>query len=74
MVQRMIGKRMGTGGSGGVAYLRSTVSERYQIFSDITNLAGYLVPRSLLPPLPSALRAHLALMYAHTSVAADPKA
>lgn len=32
MVQRMIGRRIGTGGSSGYQYLRSTVGDRYRIF------------------------------------------
>eukprot|EP00041_Stephanoeca_diplocostata_P029928 m.893278 g.893278 ORF g.893278 m.893278 type:complete len:389 (+) comp23659_c1_seq1:208-1374(+) len=51
MVQRMIGSKMGTGGSSGYMYLRSTVSDRYKVFLDIANLSTYLVPRHLVPAL-----------------------
>mmetsp|Transcript_56736 Transcript_56736/g.78689 ORF Transcript_56736/g.78689 Transcript_56736/m.78689 type:complete len:409 (+) Transcript_56736:187-1413(+) len=51
LVQRMIGTKMGTGGSSGYMYLRSTVSDRYKVFLDIANLSTYLVPRELIPPL-----------------------
>jgi len=54
MVQRMLGTRIGTGGSSGHQYLRQS-AERSQIFGDLFNLASYLVPRSRLAPLPQAL-------------------
>lgn len=54
MVQRMIGTKIGTGGSSGVEYLRRTV-ESHRVFRDLFNLSTYLVPRSLLPPLPADL-------------------
>jgi tryptophan 2,3-dioxygenase len=54
MVQRMLGRRIGTGGSSGHDYLR-TSAERTQIFGDFFNLASYLLPRSKLAPLPPEL-------------------
>ncbi|XP_062502808.1 tryptophan 2,3-dioxygenase-like [Corticium candelabrum] len=45
-VHRMIGSKMGTGGSGGYEYLRKTVaSETYRIYSDLFKLSSFLVPR-----------------------------
>lgn len=38
-------------GSSGYSYLRSTVSDRYKVFKDLSNLATFVVPRNLLPPL-----------------------
>eukprot|EP00871_Galdieria_phlegrea_P005136 jgi/Galph1/5623/GphlegSOOS_G4202.1 len=58
MVLRMIGGKVGTGGSVGHAYLRSTV-DRYRIFGDLANLSTLLIPRRLLPELPSELREQL---------------
>jgi tryptophan 2,3-dioxygenase len=52
MVQRMIGSKIGTGGSSGHAYLRKTV-ESHRIFKDLFDLSTYLLPRSHLPPLPA---------------------
>jgi len=52
MVQRMIGVKIGTGGSSGYHYLRSTVGDRYKIFIDLYNLASYFIPRAMLPKLP----------------------
>ena len=41
MVQRMIGTKMGTGGSSGYMYLRSTISDRYKVFLDISTLSTF---------------------------------
>jgi tryptophan 2,3-dioxygenase len=54
MVHRMLGNKMGTGGSSGYRYLKSTASDRYKVFLDLFNLASFFVPRSSLPPLPTA--------------------
>jgi len=56
MVQRMIGVKIGTGGSSGYHYLRSTVGDRYKIFIDIYNLASYFIPRNMLPKLPNGMQ------------------
>jgi len=58
MVNRMIGAKIGTGGSSGQDYLRRTV-DAHRIFTDFFNLSTYLVPRSMLPPLPEALQREL---------------
>jgi tryptophan 2,3-dioxygenase len=58
MVQRMIGAKIGTGGSSGQDYLRRTV-EVHRVFLDFFNLSTYLIPRSMLPALPSELREQL---------------
>jgi tryptophan 2,3-dioxygenase len=66
LVRRMIGVKVGTGGSSGHDYLRQT-SDRHQIFGDLFQLASYLIPRSLLPPLPPALKARMGFVYSsHT--------
>ncbi|HTS55247.1 MAG TPA: tryptophan 2,3-dioxygenase family protein [Burkholderiales bacterium] len=58
MVNRMIGSKIGTGGSSGQEYLQRTV-EAHRIFTDYFNLSTYLVPRSMLPVLPEALQREL---------------
>ncbi|MEN8261033.1 MAG: tryptophan 2,3-dioxygenase family protein, partial [Pseudomonadota bacterium] len=58
MAQRMLGSKIGTGGSSGHEYLRATVS-RNRIFVDLFNLATFLIPRSALPALPLALKKFL---------------
>ncbi|MFZ9521679.1 MAG: tryptophan 2,3-dioxygenase family protein [Silvanigrellaceae bacterium] len=58
MVHRMIGIRVGTGGSLGYAYLRSTL-DKSKVFADLFNLSTFLLPRSSLPTLPESLKERL---------------
>ena len=51
MTQRMIGRRVGTGGSAGSAYLTRS-ADRTRVFIDLFQLSTFMIPRSLLPPLP----------------------
>ena len=51
MVQRMIGAKIGTGGSSGHDYLSQT-AKAHTVFTDLFNMSTYLIPRSLLPVLP----------------------
>jgi len=62
MALRMIGRKVGTGGSSGHAYLRET-AEKHRVFGDLLAIATYLIPRSRLPDLPRALRSKLAYVY-----------
>ena len=55
LAQRMIGSKIGTGGSAGHSYLSKTL-EKHKIFDDLTNLSTYLIPRSSLPKLPEELK------------------
>eukprot|EP00026_Physarum_polycephalum_P002061 Phypoly_transcript_02065.p1 GENE.Phypoly_transcript_02065~~Phypoly_transcript_02065.p1 ORF type:complete len:583 (-),score=82.92 Phypoly_transcript_02065:97-1845(-) len=59
MVQRMIGVKIGTGGSSGYHYLRSTVSDKYKIFIDLYNLASYFIPPHTLPRLPRNIQKNM---------------
>ena len=52
MVERMIGLRVGTGGSSGVEYLDATTSHR--IFDDLWQVRTQLLPRDARPPLKNA--------------------
>lgn len=49
MVERVIGRRPGTGGSPGVDYLDKTT--RYRIFTDLWTVRTLLLPREALPAL-----------------------
>ena len=51
MVLRMLGNKVGTGGSSGHDYLRTT-AQRHHIFKDLHNISTLLIPRSELPDLP----------------------
>jgi tryptophan 2,3-dioxygenase len=52
MVERTIGRRMGTGGSAGVDYLDQTA--RYRIFTELWAVRTLLLPRQALPALRNA--------------------
>jgi len=54
MALRMIGRRIGTGGSAGAKYLEKS-AERSKVFGDLFNLATFLVPHSERPELPEAV-------------------
>jgi tryptophan 2,3-dioxygenase len=58
MVHRMIGLRVGTGGSTGKAYLKGAMDSHY-IFSEIADLSSFLFERRKLPALPTTLRSAL---------------
>ena len=62
MVLRMIGKKIGTGGSSGHQYLAKAASS-HKVFGDLFNLSTFLIPRSALPPLPA--KAARKLGFAH---------
>ena len=55
MVRRMIGLRVGTGGTTGAGYLEGTLSQHYA-FREITEVATFLIERSKRPSLPNALK------------------
>lgn len=54
MVQRTIGKRVGTGGSSGAEYLRAAADSHY-VFKELAELTSFLLPRNMLPKLPDLL-------------------
>jgi tryptophan 2,3-dioxygenase len=62
MVHRMIGTKIGTGGSSGHQYLRET-TERHKVFVDFFNLSTFLIPRSRLPKLPDEIEKNLGFFY-----------
>jgi len=51
MVKRMIGTKLGTGGSGGYQYLRSTVSDRFMPFNGLFDVSSYVLPQRSMPAL-----------------------
>lgn len=58
MAQRMLGTKIGTGGSSGHAYLKKA-ADNNRVFTDLFNLSTYLIPRSRLPKIPPAVKAQL---------------
>lgn len=63
MVQRMLGTKIGTGGSSGHDYLKRT-TEKNRIFTDLFHMATFLLPKSDLPELPLAVRKQLGFYFA----------
>lgn len=53
MAHRMLGTKIGTGGSSGHQYLKAA-TDQHRVFSDLFNLATFLIPRSQLPALPES--------------------
>jgi tryptophan 2,3-dioxygenase len=62
MVQRILGTKIGTGGSSGHDYLKST-TERNRVFLDLFNLATFLIPKSMAPVLPEYIKDQLDIVY-----------
>jgi tryptophan 2,3-dioxygenase len=58
MVHRMIGTRIGTGGSTGKDYLKSAADKHY-IFKEIAQLTSFLIERRRLPQLPKEVERQL---------------
>lgn len=58
MVHRMIGTRIGTGGSTGKDYLKAAADKHY-IFKEIAQLNSFLIERRKLPKLPVELEKRL---------------
>lgn len=62
MVHRMIGVKMGTGGSSGHKYLKDA-SDKHKVFQDLNNLATFFIPKSALPKLPDEILEKLGFRY-----------
>ena len=58
MVEKTLGQKIGTGGSSGQEYLKSTV-ENHKIFTDIANISTLMISRSYLPELPKNVKSQL---------------
>ncbi|MCH2205135.1 MAG: tryptophan 2,3-dioxygenase [Lentisphaerales bacterium] len=54
MAHRMLGSKIGTGGSSGHEYLKRSAEKR-QIFTDLYDISSFLIPRSCLPEFPETL-------------------
>jgi len=62
MVMRMIGTRIGTGGSSGHEYL-DRAAERHRVFGDLSALSSFFIPRSALPKLPAEVRSRMGFRF-----------
>lgn len=66
MVHRMIGTRIGTGGSSGKDYLKAA-AEKHYIFKEVAQLTSFLIERNRLPKLPAEVERQLGFAGAHSS-------
>ncbi|MBC7902911.1 MAG: tryptophan 2,3-dioxygenase [Gemmatimonadaceae bacterium] len=62
MVHRMIGSRVGTGGSSGKEYLRAALDKHY-IFREVAALTSFLIERRQLPALNSRMESQLGFVH-----------
>lgn len=62
MVHRMLGTKIGTGGSSGHVYLKKS-TERNKVFTDFFDMATFLIPRSFIPRLPEEEKQKLGFIY-----------
>jgi len=62
MAMRMIGTRIGTGGTSGHEYLDRT-AERHKVFADLSALSSFFIPRSALPRLPPDVRSRMGFRF-----------
>lgn len=58
LAQRMLGTKIGTGGSSGHTYLKRA-ADNNRVFVDLFNLSTYLIPRTRLPQIPPAIKRQL---------------
>lgn len=62
MAHRMLGTKIGTGGSSGHQYLKSA-AENNRVFVDLFNLSTFLIPRSSLPTIPDSISEQMNFNY-----------
>jgi tryptophan 2,3-dioxygenase len=71
MAQRLLGSKIGTGGTSGHDYLRDTVDKK-RVFRDLFHLSTFLIPRSSLPLLPEALKRSLDFRFSERAEVQGP--
>jgi len=62
LAQRMLGTKIGSGGSSGAGYLKKSADKK-KIFEDILNLSTYIIPESKRPPIPVEVRKDLGFYF-----------
>jgi len=62
MAHRMLGRKIGTGGSSGHDYLKQS-TENNRVFTDLFNVATFLIPKSTVPQLPDEIKKDLSFSY-----------
>jgi tryptophan 2,3-dioxygenase len=54
MALRMLGRKIGTGGSSGHDYLKAA-TDKHRVFQDLFLLTTFLIPRGKTPALPAEI-------------------
>ena len=62
MAHRMLGTKIGTGGTSGQDYLKKA-ADKNRVFLDLFNLSTFIIPKSALPNLPEPLKQDLNFHY-----------
>ena len=62
MVEKMLGQKIGTGGSSGQGYLKQTV-DKHKLFTDLANISTLMISRTYLPELPKNIKDTLGFNY-----------
>jgi tryptophan 2,3-dioxygenase len=70
LAHRMLGTKIGTGGSAGHDYLKKAADQN-RIFLDLYNLSTFLIPKSALPTLPEDI---LKTLHYHVAKKETPRA
>ena len=67
MVEKMLGQKIGTGGSSGQGYLKQTV-DKHRLFEDIANIATLMISREYLPELPKNIKQELSFNFTNKQI------
>ena len=62
LAHRMLGTRIGTGGSSGHEYLKMA-ADNNRVYVDIFDLSTFIIPRKELPVLPEEIKKELSFSY-----------
>lgn len=65
MAKRMLGSKVGTGGSSGFQYLKDA-TDKHKVFQDFFQLTTFFVKRSKIPVLPDELQRELGFFYSNS--------
>ena len=62
MAHRLLGTKIGTGGSSGHEYLKKS-ADNNRVFTDLFDLATFLIPEGIIPTLPKDVRRDLGFVF-----------
>ena len=62
MAKRMLGSKIGTGGSSGFQYLKDA-TDQHKVFPDLLQLTTFFVPKSKIPTLPKEVEIELGFFH-----------